>query len=152
MTRDHLFAPVRRAVALFFGHSALRYLFIGGVSFLIDIGLLALFYEVFGWQLWVSTGSAFLLTFVFNYSLQRAFSFESQAAHGRTLMRYLVLLGVNTLATIGIVWIVDLTALGWGAGKISATIITTVWNYFVFRYWVFAAPQGSDDEHQTSLP
>jgi putative flippase GtrA len=122
------------------------------MSFLIDIGLLALFHEALGWQLWLATGSAFLLTFAFNYSLQRAFSFGSRAGHGRTLVKYLVLLGANTLATIVIVWLVDLTALGWGAGKITATLITTGWNYFVFRYWVFAQPRGDTDRHPTLLP
>ncbi|MDJ0337577.1 GtrA family protein [Cryobacterium sp. PH31-O1] len=144
MTRDHSFVTVRNTIAVLFRHSVVRYLIIGGMSFLIDIGLLALFYQVFGWQLWLATGSAFLLTFVFNYSLQRAFSFGSDAGHGRTLLRYLVLLGANTLATIGIVWVVDLSAFGWSVGKIAATIITTGWNYFIFRYWVFAGASTTE--------
>lgn len=141
MTPDKSFTTVRHSAGVVARHSAFRYLLIGGASFLIDISLLALFHEVLGWHLWLATGSAFLLTFAFNYSLQRTFSFGSRAGHGRTLVKYLVLLGVNTLATIGIVWVVDLTALGWGAGKLAATIITTGWNYFVFRYWVFASRQ-----------
>ncbi|MDH6235946.1 putative flippase GtrA [Cryobacterium sp. CG_9.6] len=114
------------------------------MSFLIDIGLLGLFHQVLGWKLWLATASAFLLTFAFNYSLQRAFSFGSRAGHGRTLVKYLILLSFNTLATVGIVWLVDLTGLGWGIGKITATIVTTAWNYFVFRYWVFARTRDVD--------
>ena len=117
MTRDQSPAAVGRTLAFLLRHSAVRYLIIGSTSFLIDIGLLALFYQVLGWQLWLATGSAFLLTFAFNYSFQRAYSFGSKAGHGRTLLKYLVLLGVNTLATIGIVWVVDQTALGWGVGS-----------------------------------
>lgn len=124
-------------------HSGFRYLLIGGTSFLIDIGLLALFRQILDWPLWLATGSAFLLTFAFNYSLQRAFSFGSDAGHGRTLLKYITLLAFNTLATIAIVWLVDSTGLGWGVGKVVATVITTGWNYFVFRYWVFA--QSSRD-------
>jgi putative flippase GtrA len=119
-------------------HSAFRYLLIGGLSFLLDVGLLALFHEILGWPLWLATATAFLSSFVFNYGLQRAFSFGSEGTHTRTLAKYLALLAFNTLATIGIVALVDLTDLGWGTGKIVATVVTTAWNYAAYRYWVFA--------------
>lgn len=122
-------------------HSAVRYVVIGGASFLIDFGLLALFFQGFGWPLWTATGTAFLVSFVFNYFMQRMFSFSSQAPHASALGKYLALLAFNTLATIGIVWLVDQTGAGWGAGKIAATAITTGWNYFLYRYWVFAHPR-----------
>ncbi len=141
MTQGKVPSTIRQAASALSRHSAFRYLLIGGASFLLDIGLLALFHEVLSWHLWLATGSAFLLTFAFNYSLQRTFSFGSRAGHGRTLVKYLALLGFNTLATIGIVWVVDLTALGWATGKITATIVTTGWNYFILRYWVFASSQ-----------
>lgn len=138
-------------------HSAFRYLLIGGATFLIDLGLLAVLHEVLGWALWLSTGTAFLATFVFNYSLQRTFSFGSRSAHGNALAKYLTLLAFNTVATIVIVWLVDQTGWGWGIGKIAATVATTAWNYFVFRYWVFApgtqnvvdAPRTDESRPQT---
>jgi putative flippase GtrA len=123
-------------------HSGFRYLVVGGASFIIDFGLLALLFQVFGWPLWLATGTAFLTSFVFSYFMQRAFSFSSESPHASTLAKYLTLLAFNTLATIGIVALVDVTGWGWGAGKISATVITTAWNYFAYRYWVFAVPSG----------
>jgi len=119
-------------------HSAFRYLVVGGASFVIDFGLLAVLFQVLHWPLWLATGTAFLTSFVFSYLMQRAFSFGSESPHASTLVKYLILLAFNTLATIGIVALVDLTGWGWGAGKISATVITTAWNYFAYRYWVFA--------------
>ncbi|TFD32752.1 GtrA family protein [Cryobacterium sp. TMT1-62] len=135
-------SPVPSRLQLFVNHSAMRYLVIGGASFLIDFGLLALFFQAFAWPLWLATGAAFLISFVFNYLLQRAFSFSSQATHATALSKYLFLLAFNTAATIGIVWLIDMTGWGWGAGKVVATIITTGWNYFVYRYWVFAIPKA----------
>ena len=138
-----------------FRHSAFRYLLIGGATFLIDLGLLAMLHQVLDWPLWLATGTAFLATFVFNYSLQRTFSFSSRAAHGNTLAKYLTLLAFNTGATILIVWLIDQTGWGWGIGKVAATVATTTWNYFVFRYWVFApgpraaAQAPNSDETQT---
>ena len=123
-------------------HSAVRYLVIGGTSFLIDFGLLALLFQVLAWPLWLATGTAFLLSFIFSYYMQRVFSFGSQASHASALGKYLALLAFNTVASIGIDWLVDLTGWGWGAGKIAATVITTGWNYFAYRYWVFARPKA----------
>ncbi|SEN95076.1 Putative flippase GtrA (transmembrane translocase of bactoprenol-linked glucose) [Cryobacterium luteum] len=110
---------------------------------MIDIGLLALFHEALAWPLWLATATAFLASFVFNYCLQRAFSFGSQGAHGNTLAKYVTLLAFNTLATIGIVALLDLTDFGWGTGKIVATVVTTAWNYAAYRYWVFAPARPS---------
>lgn len=117
-------------------NSALRYLFIGGLSFLIDFGILFLLHEIVGMVLWLATGAAFLASFVFNYSLQRAFSFSSRASHGRSLVKYIALVVFNTLATIGIVALLD-HFFAWQVGKVVATIITTVWNYLAYRYIVF---------------
>lgn len=121
-------------------HSAIRYLFAGGLAFLVDLGLLALFHQVFGWPTWLSAGLAFVISFAFTYSIQRYFTFGSQAPHGRALVKYALLVAFNTVATAGIVALVDMTPAGWAVGKVVATSVTTIWNYFAYRYWVFASP------------
>lgn len=118
--------------------SAFRYLFAGGLAFLVDLGLLALFHQIFGWPTWLAAGVAFVLTFAFTYSLQRYFTFGSKAPHGRALLKYTALVVFNTVATAAIVALIDLTPAGWAVGKVVATATTTVWNYFAYRYWVFA--------------
>lgn len=119
-------------------HSAVRYLIAGGLAFLVDLGLLALFHQVFGWPTWLAAGLAFIISFAFTYTIQRWFTFGSQAPHGPALVKYAVLVAFNTLATAAIVGLIDLTPAGWVVGKVVATAATTVWNYFVYRYWVFA--------------
>jgi putative flippase GtrA len=119
-------------------HSAVRYVLAGGASFVVDFGLLTLFHEVFGWLAGVASGVSFLISFVFTYSVQRIYSFGSDVPHGGALVRYAVLVGINTLATIGIVAFLTPTPIGWAGGKIVATVVSTVWNYFAYRYWIFA--------------
>jgi putative flippase GtrA len=128
----------KRGLGALVDWSALRYLIAGGVAFLVDFGMLALFREVFGWPTWLAAGVAFVLSFAFTYTIQRAFSFGSDAPHGRALLRYSLLVVFNTLATAAIVALIDLTPAGWAVGKVVATALTTVWNYFVYRFWVFA--------------
>jgi len=118
-------------------HSATRYLIVGGVSFVIDFGLIFLLHTVAGAPLWLATVAGFLLSFVFNYVAQRTFSFGSRQPHGVTLLKYAALVLFNTGLTVLIVSGFDKTAVGWEAGKVIATIVTTGENYFVYRYWVF---------------
>lgn len=126
--------------------SAVRYLLAGGISFLVDLGLLALFHSVFGWPVWTATGAAFLISFAFTYTLQRLFSFMATTPHGRALLRYTLLVGFNTLATVAIVSAVNASLVGWVGGKVIATAVTTVWNYFAYKYWVFAPASGNDTD------
>ncbi|GAA1446657.1 GtrA family protein [Leifsonia poae] len=119
--------------------SVVRYLIAGGLSFLVDFGLLALLHDVFGWPVWLASGVAFLVSFAFTYTIQRIFSFDSRAPHGRAILRYTLLVAFNTLATVLIVSLVNTTVLGWAGGKVIATVASTAWNYFAYRYWVFAS-------------
>lgn len=127
----------------FFDNSAVRYLIAGGLAFIVDFGLLFLFHEVFGWATWLAAGTAFVVSFGFTYTIQRVFSFGSQVAHGPALIKYTLLVAVNTVATAIIVALVDQSPLSWAGGKVIATVVTTVWNYFAYRYWVFATPRRS---------
>jgi putative flippase GtrA len=123
-------------------HSAVRYLAAGGLSFLVDFGVLSLLHEVLNWPVWLASGTSFLISFVFTYTIQRAFSFGSSAPHGRALVRYTILVAFNTLATMVIVTLINQSPFSWATGKVVATVVTTIWNYFAYRYWVFAHPSN----------
>ncbi|MFJ4107262.1 GtrA family protein [Oerskovia enterophila] len=120
-------------------HSAVRYLGVGGAAFLLDLGLLTLAYRVFGAPLWVATGIGFWGSFAFNFTLQRRFAFGGQTPTGRALIRYCVLLGVNSAINILVVELFERAGWGFATGKLAVTAGQTVWNYFVYRYWVFSA-------------
>lgn len=134
----------------FISHSAVRYLFAGGLSFLVDFGILALLHEVFSWPVWLASGVSFLISFAFTYTIQRFFSFNSRAPHGRAILRYTVLVAFNTLATVAIVALVNYSPLSWAGGKVIATVVTTTWNYFAYRYWVFAEPRTTVQRDTTT--
>ena len=121
-------------------HSAVRYLVAGGAAFLVDFGLLWLLSEGAGWPLWLATGTAFLLSFFFTYTVQRVFAFESQSPHGVAILKYALLVAFNTVASVGIVALFEATGPGWAVGKVVSTIVLVIWNYFAYRYWVFAGP------------
>lgn len=124
-------------------NSAFRYLLAGGAAFLVDAGLLALFLYVFGWPVWLSAAVSFVLSFAFTYTAQRLFTFKTTLPHGKALIRYVLLVAFNTVATSLIVTLLSGTPLTWAGGKVVATLASTFWNYFVYRYWIFPAEDVS---------
>ncbi len=123
--------------------SLVRYLVMGGLSFAFDFGLLWLLYDIAGVPLTVATPTAFLASFVVTYTLQRLFAFRATASVAPSVVRYALLVVANTALTTGIVALADSAGWSWAAGKLIAVAVTTVGNYFAYRYWVFARPKGS---------
>ncbi|WP_181574230.1 GtrA family protein [Microbacterium sp. SMR1] len=123
--------------------SLVRYLVMGGLAFAFDVGLLALLHDVAGVPLAVATPTAFLASFVVTYTLQRLFAFRATDAVAPSVVRYALLVALNTALTTGIVASADALGWPWLAGKVIAVAVTTVGNYFAYRYWVFARPKGS---------
>lgn len=131
---------VLSAAQRLWAHSAVRYLVVGGFCFIIDVALLWLAHEVIGLPLAIATPIAFLASFAVTYTLQRIVAFAAETKVVPSVARYTALVIFNTLATTGIVWVVDQLGGGWLVGKVVAVVATTVWNFFAYRHWVFAAP------------
>ncbi|MEC5180753.1 GtrA family protein [Arthrobacter sp. CG_A4] len=128
---------LRRLLVKVLGHSAVRYLIVGGLSFAIDFGLLVLFREVARWEVGLASATAFLSSLVFNFLVQRSFSFESTHRTHVSMIRYGMLVVANTAATVLIVQWLTPTVLGYMGGKVISTAAMMVWNYFLFKHWVF---------------
>jgi putative flippase GtrA len=118
--------------------SAVRYLVVGGGAFLIDVGLLAGLHDLLSVPLVVATPAAFLMSFAITYVLQRTFTFGSTAGVASSAAKYTALVMFNTFATTGIVSAAASLGLPWIVGKVVAVGSTTVWNYFLYRHWIFA--------------
>lgn len=118
-------------------NAVVRFLLVGGLSFALDLGLLALLHEGLGVALWVATPIAFIVSLVFNFVLQRVFTFRATNKGSVSAVKYLLLVVLNIVVSDVIVTGFD--ALGWSyvIGKTTATVLTTGWNYFLYRHWIF---------------
>lgn len=127
-----------------FSH-AVRFWIVGGLSFIIDLGLLTLLKEVFRVDLWIATPIAFIVSLIFNFWAQRVFTFRATNHAHVSFVKYSLLVVFNIFATDMIVNWISLTPAGYGIGKIVATGITTVWNFYLYKYWIFrgAAAEAS---------
>jgi putative flippase GtrA len=115
---------------------------VGVASFVLDLGLLIVLHEIFQVELWIATPVAFLVSLVFNFVLQRVFTFQAVNSRRSSALKYGLLVVFNTVATDVIVTAFDRFGIGYEIGKVFATAITMVWNYFIYKYWIFAAPSN----------
>lgn len=121
----------------------LRFLFIGGLSFALDLGLLIALHELFHVDLLIATPIAFLVSLIFNFFLQRIFTFQATNHHGISAAKYISLVVFN-IAVSDII-VAGFDALGWSyvVGKGVATALTTTWNYFLYKAWIFTSKTDS---------
>ncbi|MGP0222813.1 MULTISPECIES: GtrA family protein [unclassified Paenarthrobacter] len=141
---------MKALIAKVLASSLFRFLVVGGLSFLVDLGLLALCFQVFGWPLWLAAGAGFWGSFFFNYFLQRHFAFGGGGTALGGVLRYSGLLAFNTVAVMGIVEFFEFIGAGYVVGKVVSTIVTMGWNYFIYKHWIF--PQKKHPENTSPIP
>lgn len=118
-------------------HSSSRYLFVGGVSFVVDLGVLAVLHSLVRLPLSAATTLAFATGLVINFGLNRTFAFRSQSRVRPAFIRYLMLVGVNYIMTLGIVVGLTSVLFPYPVAKTAATMINACFNYLAYRWWIF---------------
>jgi putative flippase GtrA len=127
-----------RRIALYIG--------VGLVGFCVDFGLLLLFREVFGTPIWVAATIAFWASLAVVFLSNKYLTFGARGMGHRQLARYFVLLGINYLATLGIIAVAQRIGVGYQVGKVAAVAVTTVWNYLAYQLWVFRERAVASEE------
>lgn len=122
------------------GHTrhAARYLTVGALSFLLDLGVLTLTHSVFGTPLAAATVAGSATALVFNFALNRRAVFPGGNRPLRTqVVRFLLLVALNFASTALIV--VGLASIGvpYPIGKVCAAALLVLLNYVAYRRWVF---------------
>lgn len=114
----------------------LVYLIGGGLSAVIDVGLMQLLIYG-GMQELLAVTLAFVAGFLFNYSFHArvTFSHASRAA----FVRYLLLVGANYLLTMLVVALAMRLADSALAGKLVALVLVAINGYLLGKHWVFTS-------------
>ncbi len=130
---SEIYATVTRLT----NHSAVRFLVVGGLSFVVDAGSLIVFHGHLGIWLPLATAMAFGVAFVVNFGLNRFWAFGSGGAVGRQLSRYLYLVIANLAVTVVMVAGLTSTGIPYIWSKVITTILVGIANYVVSRRWIF---------------
>ena len=115
-----------------------RYLFVGGSSFILDLGILTLLYKVLGLNITMATSVAFWLAVIYNFILTRSWTFsvrEKQQLKKHAAL-YACLLTANYLITT-IFMLLTNNILYYALAKTIIVIAQTFWNYPIYKYLIF---------------
>lgn len=127
--------------------SFMRYAFVGGTTFAIDFFLLVLLHGFLAMDLGLATTIAYWTAIVYNFSLNRAwtFSLADREDLKKHTSLYLMLLGFNYLFTLAFVSIVSLLV-GFAVAKILAVAISVSWTYYIYKNYIFVSKKKSKKE------
>lgn len=119
-------------------HNFVRYLFVGGSTFILDLGLLILLHEEFNINVPIATSVAYWVSIAYNFSLNRYWTFNNEERESlrRHLTAYLLLLGFNYLFTVIFVSLMS-QVIYVGLAKILAVPIQMLWTYPCYKRYVF---------------
>ena len=113
----------------------IRFCFVGGVSFLMDYGILFALTEFANVYYLYSSAISFTITVVFNYWLCVIYVFKD--ARKQSTKRAIIFFGTGVvglfLNQVCMWFFVAIAGLHYMLAKIFATIIVTIWNYLTKR-------------------
>lgn len=119
-------------------HQFAKYFIVGFSGLFLDMGTLIVFKEYFGWTpvLVVVVNQIFLL--IYNFTLNKYWSFKSKTLPHKQIVRYLILAGCNYLFSILIMYFFS-HKMGWDYRlvRLSTIIVMVIWNFFLYKYWVY---------------
>ena len=123
-----------------------RYIFIGGISYLIEVALLALLLYSLKLSAVAAVAISFWIGFILSFLLQKLIAFKNTDSSKKTVARqsvlYSLLVAVNYLFTLAFVAALG-PLIGTIVARTIALIVTTGWNYVVYSKFIF---KGKDEK------
>ncbi len=117
-----------------------RYIFVGGIAFIVDFGFLYIFTDVFGVYYLISAAIAFILGLIANYALSISWVFNKRTLDNMwsefTIFAFIGIIGLF-LNEIIIWFFTDYIGLFYLISKIIAAALILFWNFFARKFTLF---------------
>lgn len=125
---------IRTLTFVLYNHRFVRYVFVGGTTFILDLSLLVLLHGLAHVNLAVATSIAYWLAIIYNFALNRWWSFSASqnSSLRKHLPPYLLLLGFNYLFTVLFVGFFS-RYMHYEIAKVIAVPIQMIWTYPLFK-------------------
>jgi putative flippase GtrA len=117
-----------------------RYIFVGGVAFIVDFCSLFIFTDIFGVYYLLSAAIAFILGLIANYALSINWVFNKRTLDNRmsefTIFAVIGIIGL--VLNEMIIWLfTDYVGLFYLVSKIIAAALILFWNFFARKFTLF---------------
>jgi len=124
-------------------HSVVRYIFIGGTSYIIEIAVLYILADIVGLGPTLGVALSFWIGLIISFFLQKLFAFRNKSFKKKLLLKQAVAYGalivVNYIFTLAFVIVFE-PIIGLIIARTVALIITTVWNFLLYSRVIFKQP------------
>ena len=119
-------------------HPVVRYIVVGGSTFVIDFSLLFFLHGKLNVHLAIAASISYWVSITYNFSLNRSWTFSARDKTNlhKHLMAYLILLTFNYLFTIIFISLAS-HFMNYLVAKTVSVIIQTAWTYFIYKNYVF---------------
>ena len=128
----------KKFVSYLYKHHFVRYLVVGGTTFIIDFGILYTMHSKLNVSIAIATSVAYWVSIFYNFVLNRYWTFDSREKESlkRHIVIYLVLLSVNYLFVVIFVSVLS-HHIYYIEAKAIAVIIQMIWTYPVYKKLIF---------------
>ena len=120
-------------------HSVFRFLFVGGLTYIVDMAVLIGLYSGLHTQRTVAAGASFWVGLLFSFVLQKFVAFQDYKKEVKAISRqaawYAVLVGFNYALTLIIVSLFPSKYLI--LSRTAAVAVTSCWNYVFYKRIIF---------------
>ena len=143
-------SKVRSNVRFLYEHPFVRYLFVGGSTFVVDEGLLILLHGKGKLGIPLSTTIAYIAAFVYNFSLNYRWTFSSTTT--RSLRKHIVPYGILFAFNLvtGVLLVSALShVMNYAVAKVLVVILQTGWNYFIYKNYIFIGEKEAPIDEMT---
>lgn len=133
-----LAAKIKPLIHYLYNHQFLRYLFVGGTTFILDEGGLITLHGVL--KLWLPAAIflSYLVAFMYNFSLNRWWAFKSHESSSlnKHIRPYTLLFLFNLIFSIIFISIMS-HFINYAVAKALSVAIQVTWTYFIFKKYIF---------------
>lgn len=133
-----MIAKNKQFILFLYNHSLIRYIFVGGTTFVLDFLLLVGLHEGLKLNIVIATTVSYWTAIAYNFLLNRRWTFSNKDKENlhKHILLYGLLLCFNYIFTVVFVSVVS-SVIYFAWAKIIAVLIQTTWTYYLYKNYVF---------------
>lgn len=119
-------------------NSFIRYAISGVLTVLTDVLVLVLLKEFAHVDVYLAATISFGASLLVNFLLNKYWAFGVRSYTSQQIVMYGILVSINYAVGLGLIGFAMNSGGSYVIGKISALVLTTLWNFFIYKYIIFA--------------